>query len=161
MNEFQIFQNKILSAHLIWEFAKSYEDYNYNKAQPDIFYTLPVLPICLNARAVKTIKERRLREGSLLKVIDEQKDIFAGLQERMQNMAQHTLESIYLAVATNLIQFDKESLTIIPSKKNVPTKVLKSLGPDYLDLLSTSKRLGAWTANMNISELSLYFNITY
>jgi len=161
MNEFQIFQNKLLSAHLIWEFAKSYEDYNLDHSHPDIFSTLPVLPICLNARAVKTIKERRLREGSLLKVVDEQKDIFAGLQERMQNMAQHTLESIYFAATTNLIHFDKKSFVLIPSRKNVPQKILRTLGKNYLDLLSTSKRLGAWTANMNISELSLYFNIHY
>ena len=156
MNEFKIFQNKLLAAHIIWEFAKSYEEHNPNKQPPNLLLALPVLPICLNIRSVNAIKDRNYKEGSLFKVIEEERDIFSGLQARMENMARLTLESIYLAAVSNLILFDRETFDIIALKKNIPDKINKSLVKDYQDLLSSSRRLGSWFSNMNISEISLH-----
>jgi hypothetical protein len=163
VNEYNIFQNKIIGAHIIWEFATYYRMHHIERNNPSLMLVMPVLALCLNKRVVTGIKERNFKEGSLLKALDEHKDLFSGLQERMEDMAELTLQSIFLASVSGLIIYQRETGLIIPSVKNFPSKLKQQIaGPyDYADILSASKRVGAWFSQVNISELMLYFNISY
>ena len=164
MNEFDIFQNKIIGAHAIWEFAKCYSSYHAEHHNPNLMLMMPVLPLCLNKRVISGIKERNFKEGSLIKALDEHKDLFSGLQERMEDMAELTLQSIFIASVSGLIVFQRETGEIIPSARNFPNKLKNQIGGpknDYSDILSASKRIGAWFSQVNLSELMLYFNISY
>jgi hypothetical protein len=163
VNEYNIFQNKMIGAHVIWEFAKYYRMHHIAHNCPSLMLTMPVLPLCLNKRVITRIKERNFKEGSLLKALDEHKDLFSGLQGRMEDMAELTLESIFLGSVSGLIIYERETGTISPTAKSFPNKLKQQLGGtyDYADILSASKRIGAWFSQVNISELILYFNITY
>jgi hypothetical protein len=164
VSEYNIFQNKILGAHIIWEFAKFYRMHHVTKNCPNLMMTMPVIPLCLNKRVVQGIKERHFKEGSLLKALDEQKDLFSGLQTRMEDMAELTLESIFLGSVSGLIVYQRETGMIIPSDKNLPNTLKSSFSStpyDYAEIIGASKRVGAWFSQLNISELMLYFNIYY
>ena len=89
--EYQIYQNRMLGAHILWEFSKSFSENTDGKKYPLMFHMMPVLPLCLNKRVVEGIKSRRFREGSLMRAIDDNKDLFSGLQDRMEGMATLTL----------------------------------------------------------------------
>ena len=157
--EYDIYQNKVLGAHLIWEFTKAYKEHSNSNSYPSIYHIIPVLPLCLNRRVVEGIKSRNFREGSLARAIEENKDIFSGLQERMIDMMPTTFESIYLGVKGGLMTLDKTEMQILPNFKNPPEKILKNLQEDYKDMLSSAKRLGSWFAQLNFQEITMYFNI--
>ncbi|WP_316812573.1 three component ABC system middle component [Pedobacter heparinus] len=163
LNEFEIFQNKVVGAHAIWEFSKYYQMHHVDKFCPSLICTMPVLPLCLNRRVIENVKERKFKEGSLLKTLDENKDLFSGLQDRMEGMAELTLESIYLGAVTGLFYYDRENSLIIPRMKFLPAKIKDGLNSnkDYSDIIHTSKRVGAWFSQFNHSELLFYFNLQF
>ncbi|MBL7717689.1 MAG: hypothetical protein JNL72_02545 [Flavipsychrobacter sp.] len=167
-NEFQIYQNKVLGAHILWEFSKAFylnrandKPVSEEELYPSIFYLLPVLPLCLNSRVVEGIRSRNLREGSIIRALDESKDLFSGLQARMENLADVTLESIYVAHVSTLVIFDREKMIVIPNLSSLPNRVEKKLHKDYKDMLAASRRLGYWFSKLSMSEILMYFNISF
>lgn len=163
LNEFEIFQNKAIGAHAIWEFAKNYRMNHTKNESPSLIVTMPVLPLCFNRRVVNGIKGRNFKGGSLLRAIDENKDLFSGLQERMEDMATLTLESIYLSSVSGLIDFDASQGIIIPKVTSLPSKVKNAIekNEDYTNIINASRHIGAWFGQFNQSEISLYFNLSF
>ena len=158
MDDYGIYQNKLLGAHAIWEFSKFYQEYEENHKPPQLLLALPVLPIVFNKRAMNIIKGKKFKEGSLIKTISENKDIYVGLQERMEDTADITLSSIYLATASNLIMYDRETTNLVPNSSILP-KINKY--EDYSDIISSSKRIGAWFAQLNTYEIMELFQIHF
>jgi hypothetical protein len=124
---------------------------------------MPLLPLCLNRRVVIGIKERRFKGGSLMRALDENKDLFSGLQERMEGMATLTFESIYLASVVDLIKYDRVNSIIIPVAKSLPSKISEKMNKnhDYNDIINTARRIGAWFGVFNQAEILLYFNLQF
>lgn len=158
--EYDIYQNKVLGAHLLLEFTKAYRDQSVNLNYPSIYHLLPVLPLCFNRRVAEGIKARNFRQGSLARAIGENKDIFSGLQERMIDMTQTTFESLYIGISAGLLVLDKSEMLILPISNNPPDKIMKNLQEDYKDMLSVARRLGAWFSQLNFQEICMYFDIT-
>lgn len=161
LNEFQIFKNEAIGAHIIWQFAKSYAANHTEKASPTLMLSMPILPICLNERTVNLICNRNYKEGSLIKALNDTKDIFMGLQERMEEMADLTLSSIYLASNTGLIEYNKASSEIIANTKGIPLKHYQSLSKDQQNIIDSSRRIGYWFSKLSLSEIMIYFNIRF
>lgn len=159
--EYQIYQNRLLGAHIIWEFAKTYTEHSPDKLYPTIYHVMPVLPLCLNKRVVEGIKSRLFREGSLLRAISDNKDLFSGLQDRMESMATLTFGSIYVASQGRLILFDNEQMTLIPNSFSVPSKITDKLFEDYKDILKAARRVGSWFSQLTMEEMIMYFNISF
>jgi hypothetical protein len=161
--EYQIYQNRLLGAHVIWEFTKSFSEHSKDQDSkyPTIYQALPVLPLCLNKRVVEGIKARLFKEGSLLRAIHENRDLFSGLQERMESMATLTFGSIYIASQGGLIIYDREQALLIANSFTVPSKITDKLYEDYKDILKASRRLGSWFSQLSTEEISMYFNINY
>jgi len=158
ISDYSIFQNHVLGAHALWEFSKHYQQYEENNQAPILLLALPVLPIVFNKRASDCIKNRNFKEGSLFKTITENKDIYTGLQERMEQSMDITFNSIHIAVAADLLIYDRETTQLIPNRKSEPY-IKKHL--DYLDIMASSKRIGAWFAQLSLQEITDYFNIKY
>lgn len=159
--EYYIYQNPALGAHILWEFTKAYTENSNPKNFPTILYLFPVLPLCLNMRVVKEIKNRNFKAGSLYKAIEENKDLFSGLQERMEDMAEITLSSLHIATKSRLLIIDIDSLTIQANHVSIPDSLLKLKNHEYSEILSSSKRIGRWFAQLSFHELSLYFNLNF
>jgi hypothetical protein len=158
--EYQIYQNHVLGAHALWEFTKSFNDNSVPYKYPTIYQAMPVLPLCLNKRVVEGIKYRNFKEGSLLRAIEENKDLFSGLQERMMDMAKLTFHSLYLATNSRLLVLDREQMVLIPNQITSPQKSIAQLQEDYKDILKASRRIGSWFSKLSLQELLMYFNIT-
>lgn len=159
--EYDIYQNRVMGAHLIWEFTKAYCDHNVvgNNSGPTIYHALPILPLCLNQRVVEGIHSRNFKEGSLSRAIQENRDIFSGLQERMIDMSGLTFSSIDIAFKANLLVFEHETMTFIPNSLNISEKYAKQLFEDYSDMLRASRRIGSWFSQLSFGEISMNFNI--
>jgi len=158
ISDYNIYQNHALGAHAIWEFCKSYEDFHEHNDAPTLLLLLPLLPIVYNKRATEAIKSRNFKEGSLFKVITENKDIYMGLQERMENSIELTFKAVGIAAAANLIVYDKDTSQLFVNRKFEPQKINHL---DYKDIILSSKRIGAWFAQLNLQEISTLFNITF
>lgn len=158
ISDYGIYQNNLIGAHAIWEFAKYYEEYHPERQSPVFLLTLPVLPIVFNRRATDQIKSRFFKEGSLFKTITENKDIYSGLQQRMEQTFDLTLKSIYLASAARLVLFDKDNSQVIA---NYSTEINIKLHRDYGDIIACSRRIGAWFGQLNLNEIQDYFNIKF
>lgn len=158
INDYNIFQNHAIGAHALWEFCKSYQEFHQDNKAPILLLTLPVLAIVFNKRATDSIKHRNLKEGSLFKTITENKDIYSGLQERMENSLELTLKSINVATAANLIIYNRETTELIINSRSEPQKIVH---PDYKDIILASKRIGAWFAQLNLQEITIFFNIKF
>lgn len=161
LNEFEIFQNNAIGAHIIWQFAKSYTNNHSDKAAPSLILTMPVLPICFNERTVNLICDRNFREGSLIRALNESKDLFAGLQGRMEEMSQLTFNSIYLACNSGLIEYDKNNSEIIANNKGIPPIQYKSFSKDYQNIIDASRRVGYWFSQLNVIEIMTHFNLRF
>jgi hypothetical protein len=158
INDYNIYQNYAIGAHALWEFCKSYQEYHDEKKPPILLLALPLLAIVFNERATEAIKNRNFKEGSLYKTITENKDIYSGLQERMENSLDLTLKSINIASASNLIIYDRDTTMLIVNSKFEPQKIIHS---DYKDIILASKRIGAWFAQLNLQEITTLFNIKF
>lgn len=157
--EYDIYQNKVIGAHLLWEFSKAFKEHSDKNEYASIYHIFPVLPLCLNRRVVEGIKSRNFREGSLARAIEENKDIFSGLQERMMDMLNTTFESMFIGLSTGILLLDKPDMLILPNLSSPPEKIIKNLQEEYKDMLSAARRIGAWFSQLNFQEITLYFNI--
>lgn len=162
LNSYQIVQNEALGAHAIWEYCRYYNDYSDENNYSPLLLSFSVLPIVYNKRAREEIYLRRFKEGSLHITINENRDIYSGLQERMESMSSLTFSSINNAVKAELIQYDKKSSKIIPIRKTSIMKDVKvSTSSDYYKIIQASRRIGAWYAQLNLVEIMNYFNIRF
>ena len=99
-----------------------------------------------------------MKEGSLIKTITENKDIYSGLQERMELSSDLTFKSVYMAVSANILIYDRETTQLIPNRKSEPQ--IKNY-EDYVDIMASSRRIGAWFAKLSVQEITQYFNIKF
>jgi len=158
INDYNIYQNQAIGAHAIWEFCKSYQEYHEDKEPPILLLALPLLAIVFNKRATEAIKNRNFKEGSLFKTITENKDIYSGLQDRMENSVDLTLKSIHIASASNLLIYNRDTTQLVVNSKLEPQKIVHA---DYKDIILASKRIGAWFAQLNLQEITTLFNIKF
>lgn len=156
--DYNIYQNYAIGAHVLWEFSRTYQEFHTKKSSPTLLITLPVLPLVFNKRATDAIKNRSYKEGSLYKTITENKDIYSGLQERMENSVDLTFKSINIAIASKLLIYDHNTTQLIVNSKYEPQKIVHA---DYKDIILATKRIGAWYAQLNFQEITTLFNITF
>ncbi len=159
MNEFDIFQNKILASYVLWEFCKNYS--LQKKQPPSLKLIMVVLPICFNKRIVDGIKSRNFREGSLYRALDENRDLFIGLEDRIESMGKLTFETIYLCSVSGILDFDRDrqELRFVPKaiKESEFSKLRQY--PDLADIFNAAKRIGTWFGKMNSVEITSYLKL--
>ena len=79
----------------------------------------------------------------------------------MRNMSSLTFNSIYIAHASGLIYFDRETMVLLPLQSNLPNKLDKQLYKDYKDIIASSKRIGFWFSQLSMPEILMYFDINF
>lgn len=158
IEEYDVMHNNVLGAHSLWEFVRYYNKYHNTSENPDLILLMPILPIIFNGKSCNLICRRNFREGSLIKVLIEDKTIFIGLQKRMEEMSFNTFNSLRIAFSMNLLTIDKSNSKIISTCSINPNLELSS---DYSDIIAGSRRLGAWFAKYDFAQLINYLNITF
>ncbi len=160
MHEFQIIQNEALGAIAIQAFAKEYAKQSDNGVGPVLPLIMPVLPIVFNERACEILgKVRRITNSRFLNTLSDYRDLPAGLQERMVDMADQTFRSLNFAFAMNIITYDQESCRIMAVKylKKLPKLQYK----DNQMIIYGAKVLGGWFAYYSIEEICISLNIYF
>jgi hypothetical protein len=161
LDEYKIYQNEVLGAHSIWEFVKYYNNYHSERDFPELILALPVLPIVLNLRSAEEICKRQFKPGSLIRTIIENRDLYTGLQERMESMVGLSLESINMATDLGVLKLDAQSTKLISINRTVPFKKLGIINTDYDKIILSSRRIGAWFGQLSMIEITSYFNINF
>ena len=158
IEEYDIMHNNVLGAHSLWEFVKHFSKFHNKSESPDLLLLMPVLPIVLSETSCDLICRRNFNEGSLINALIEDKGIFIGLQKRMEDMSDITLNSLRVAFVSNLLTINNDDFKVSSLSSVNPTL---SLSQDYLNIISASKRLGAWFAKYEVNQITNYLNITF
>ena len=159
MHEFQIVQNEALGAMALQAFAKEYAKQSGNGG-PILPLIMPVLPIVFNERACEILwKVKRITSSRFLNTLSNYRDLPAGLQERMVNMADQTFRSLNFAFAMKIVTYEHDSCKIIPVKylKNLP----KLQYGDNQMIIYSAKVLGGWFAYYSQEEICIFLNIYF
>lgn len=160
MDEFSIIQNNVIGALAIHSFVKEYYKQKEELAGVLLPFVMPVLPLVFNNRSCKNLVEvKRITQSRFLTTLSDYRDIPAGLQQRMEDMFDQTMQSINLALSLNLISLNTETGEFFPVKylRNMPQL---SYGHNQ-DILYAAKVLGAWFAGFTVEEICISLNITF
>jgi hypothetical protein len=160
MGEFSIIQNNILGALALHSFIKEYYGEKNENSGVEIALIMPVLPLVFNSRSCKCLADvRRITQTRFLSTLSDFRDIPAGLQQRMIDMSDQTLESLNMALSLNLISLNSENGQFFPVK--YLRKLPKMEYGINQEVLHASKVLGSWFAGFSIEEICLSLNITF
>lgn len=159
-DEFEIIQNNILGAHLLFEFCKSYYK-SENNRYPKLYILFLVLPILYNKETVELIFQRKFKHGSFMKSLDEKGNLFFDIQYRMEELAPKTLKSLNIAFASGILQYSPLNNSIIFNPESKLSYQLKLLNKDYQNKILAAKRLGFWFSSLKNEELIMYLNVKF
>lgn len=155
--EYEAIQNPALGALAIWQFAKEYYD-NSNKTKgPIILLCFLVLPIVFNKQAVDNLHNRH-KQGGLIKALTESSTITIGVQERMQQMYEQTLESLNIAFSSGLLVFNQDTAEILPMRTSSSKKYNNE---QVKDILLTSKKLGYWLSELSLIQICKLLKVRF
>lgn len=160
MQEFQIIQNEALGALSIFSFAKEFARHDKNHEGPSIALVMPVLPLVFNARASKILSDvKRITNTRFLNTLSDHRDLPAGLQDRMVQMADQTFEALNFGFGLKVLNYDAEEAKIsaVSNLKKLPKLNYK----DNQMIIYGSKVLGCWFASYSVEEICISLNIHF
>jgi hypothetical protein len=160
MNEFLIIQNNLLGALSIHSFTKEFCKENKDELGPTLPLIMPLLPLVFNERCRDSlVGVKRITQSRFLTTLADSRDIPAGLQKRMEEMSDQTMDSLNFAFSLNLLSYENEKgeLYVVKRIRNFPKMHYK----DNQDILHASKVLGNWFASFTIEEICLSLNIVF
>lgn len=157
ITEHDIIQNVGIGALALHKFSHNYYVSTQNSQAPSLALVMPVLPILFNKYSLDAIY-RRDYEGGFYNALTNNRDIPAGLQERMEEMADHTFRSLNVAYATGILTYDKERNEIFPVEKKVKSDQYNS---DIKMILKGADRLGYWFASMSFEQICILLKIKF
>lgn len=138
--EAELVQNPALGAALIWAFTAEFASRANQLRGPTMPLVLPVLPMVFHYETVSSLHSRNF-EGGLDLALAENRTITADLHERMRAMFPQTMRALDIGFATNLIQYNRESGEIRPTRKTNP---FSTSSDEIGKMFKTASRLGYW-----------------
>lgn len=161
VKEVREWNTPIIGAYLLWCFSKGYCEKHPKGASPMVIFHFIASAILTNEMFSQHISGRRPNLESYIRGFNDEKksDIFVTLQHRIIERRLYTMSSIDIAVATGLLAWDKETVTLHPfiiNKKRSKFHIsipMKKLG-------KKSEILGGWFSCHSVSSLTTYLGIT-
>lgn len=141
--ENDVFHNASFGAATLWSFSRSYFEQRKRAAGPLLHELMLVLPVAFHPVSVDAIHSRN-RDGALPKALAETRSMTAGLQERVQGFSTRTLRAINVALASELLVYDRPGGYRFP-----PGRLSKpfAYSDDEMNrIITAADRLGHWTA---------------
>lgn len=149
IREYEIVQNVGLSAWTLWNFVDSYVRAANGQQGPTVLHTLPILPLAFHADSAEALSRRHL-EGGFYTALTEHRDLFLGLQSRMQDMAPQTFRAINLACSSKLLTYLRERRQLYTIRRTQPFEVENQA---VKRIRATARRVGHWFATIPPEEL--------
>jgi hypothetical protein len=159
--EHDVVQNVSLGATALWTFARAYMDKVEGREGPELPMCVVVLPIVYHQRTANAI-HRMQSDSSLLKALQEEPQFVVGLQRRLEALATRSFQSLNVAVASSLLEWDPATQwpRLTPNQKTLPNDLQGSLG-DVPVILAAAKRLGWWFAKEDVASLCLRLGVVF
>jgi len=147
--EHDIVQNEALGALAVWSFAAQFFKAKGRTVGVPVPLAMIVLPIVHHHESVESLSTRNF-DGGLFSALNDNRGLFAGLQDRMRAMSNQSLSALNVALAARLLEYDRESCGLTPLRASEPKEVMTE---DISRILATAKRLGYWTAQIGGPQL--------
>ncbi|EML5752892.1 hypothetical protein RVW07_000236 [Citrobacter freundii] len=152
--EVQNVQNPALGAALIWWFCCGYVETHRISSPPPLPFLFLVLPIILHQETSDFVK--RTNKSSGLRAFAakfgdssvSKQDLLFQIHERSIRWRQLSLQSIELAVASNILKLQDEG-DVIPLSKTKP----RGLPEEVKTLINLAEKLGSWFAELSVHEV--------
>jgi hypothetical protein len=156
--ENDINHNAALGAVMLWSFAKAYFEQRSRTAGPQLHELMLALPIAFHPASVAAIHARN-RDGALPKALAESRVISAGLQERVRGFSGRTLRALNLALASDLLSFDRSGGSRFPPSRLTRPFVYSS--EELNQMAAAADRLGHWTALSGFQTACTLLGVRY
>ena len=154
-------QNPALGAVLLWRFCTSYAQAHVTDDSPVLHLAFLILPIILHR---DTFEEINSTKGSIHTFTDKfsrsdtsKSDILLGIQNRVTQFRELTLESIQLAVHCRLVTILPASGRLVSLSSAKPSSPPSSIRP----LIANAEKLGKWFAGMTLFEIENVLKVAF
>ena len=156
--EQNLVQNIGLGAEAIFEsVAACYKQEKQMKGMsfPLVFL---VLPLVFHKKTVAAIKSRS-GAGALRKALRADREISIGLQQRMEAMYETTVSACSLAVDSGLIQYDFETVQLLPAR-TFPSQIHHD-SDAVSDIRAAARRIGVSFSELTFEEISTRLEVVF
>ncbi|HBZ87065.1 MAG TPA: hypothetical protein DEO67_08005 [Candidatus Edwardsbacteria bacterium] len=155
-------QNPALGALLLWRFVAGFESSESNRKHPDLPLLFIVLPLLFHDETAKIMVATRGSSG-LRAFTDKfspsavsKNDLLVSLNSKINCTKDLTLNSLMLAVASNLLIINVDKATVIPLSITPPKA---GLSESIKILITLAEKLGTWCAPLTNHEIGLTLKI--
>lgn len=160
--ETRIIQNPALGGMLIWRFTCGYEAASQTRSHPIIPLLFIVLPLLMHEETAVILASTKTSSG-LRTFADKftlssvsKSDLLVTLNDRIRNMKNLTINSMLIAISSNLLIIDVGSATVIPLTVTSPRIGI----PESIKKLSgLADKLGRWCSSLTTHEIGLTLKI--
>jgi hypothetical protein len=156
--EQRIVQNTGLGAEIIWQAVM--ESYESNDRIFGVPFPLAflVLPLTFHRRTA-TALAKKTKPGAIYKALAEDREITIGLQERMESLADRTLQSLSIGFSTGLLEYyNSKEHHIYPGRKSPP---INHVTDNVKSIMNAAKRVGQAFSELSIVQLSKNLGIRF
>jgi hypothetical protein len=158
MNEFNNIQNEAIGALALYTFVKSYYTKTGRNNGPQFGFIFPLLPIVFNEECNTNLnKIRRYTKQRYFTLLIENPGFPVGLQKRMEDMADLTINSFNVALNKKILLYNTETTEIRPSPR-VSFSAIKY--EDNVKIIHSADLLGRWFADYKTENIFASLNLT-
>jgi len=154
-------QNPALGAVLLWRFCAAYAESHATNDSPVLPLGFLLLPLLLHQ---ETFEELNRTRGSIHKFTDKfsrsetsKVDVLLGVQSRVIQFRELTLESVQLAVHCRLLTVLPSSAKLVSLSSAKPSSPPASVRP----LIANAEKLGKWLAGMTLFEIENVLKVAF
>lgn len=156
--------NPALGGTALWRFACGYSPKDMEAQHAPLPLLFIALPIVLNERfrdiVLGTQKSRGLSAFAekfyLTKFKEVEKDEIAAISRGVPQYRKFTLNSIAVAIRTNLISLDADTARILPMHHNN----IKNIPKSVKDILDASEKLGIWCRGTDLAAVQNLLSVS-
>jgi len=142
--EQHVAQNPGLTAFAILQAAIRLTEESKNERGLDLFAALLIPPLVFHRKTALALEGRQMTDGLFLRMIAEERELAAGLNERLIDLTPRTFRAIHLGCSTKLFRLVKtDKLEIFPLLRSLPGILHSNQVPQSVTtILAAAKRLG-------------------
>jgi hypothetical protein len=134
-SEAELAQNPALGALLLWAFSREYRE---RSNLLNVHQLVPVLPMVFHLDTVDAIHSRRF-DGGFELALSQHPALVVDLDQRCRDLIGLTLRSLNIAVAAELLSFERQTATIGVARRTEPRVAISD---EVRKMLNAARRVG-------------------
>jgi len=162
--ELENLNNPALGAIAIWRFVAGYESGSETKAGAPFPLLFIILPMILQPVILELMKSTfkpsglRLFANKFAEPATAKNDIVYSIQKRARDMRELSMNSLKLAIVSDLVSIDVQSGLVYPISV---TPLKRSISKEVDEMLRQAEKLGAWCSQVTLHEISVILQMEF